>query len=79
MHNENIECSGIIICSNDPGYAPLTPNKKYEYTGIVVHSNTGTECYIVVDDNGNEGWYDKKIFTTLKEYREVKLTQLMNG
>ena len=58
-----------VLCIVD-GYRSLTPGKWYD---VVEEEEYG---YWIMNDRGNELWYDKSRFKTQQEVREEKLGEL---
>jgi hypothetical protein len=74
MDISNLKPGDIVICINNIGL-PLSPCKKYK----VINSGRAEKFdYITVyNDNGNSSNYLASRFTTLEDWREKKLNNIL--
>ena len=60
-----------IKCINDRRY--LTIGKIYD----VIKEDRDDGDYLIIDNDGGEWWYEKKLFKTLAEIRNDKIDKLL--
>lgn len=69
-----------VICNNINGVKDLTIGRKYtvisEYSGIH-RTNRERKIYFVINDNNLEQKYTSKRFVTLSEFRDIRISKLI--
>jgi hypothetical protein len=70
-------CSGKVVCVDRKIYA-LTVGETYECIGEWYNSHSKRDCWVLKNNGGLVGPFEKACFISMNQYREIKLKELLN-